>query len=453
MLDLFALSLEPFALKPKPGTTGTRDISFIAMPNLLSTKHGRRVLFTALYLSEGAPIGFIWWALPTKLRAAGIDLGTITSVTSLLVLPWVFKFLWAPLIDGIRTPRWTLRSWILSTQLLMGCSLIPMLFYELATNLSLLVPFLLLSAIAGATQDASIDALAISTVPARERGSVNGWMQFGMLLGRSALGGGALLLDQRVGMTAVVVILIGVIWSSSVLVLFATRVSTSPGQGGGIRMRMRALFPRLAMACRSRTTWYGLLFAGIAGAGFEGVGAVAGPFLIDRGLTQAEIGRFFAVPSVVAMAGGALLGGFLADRFGTRRAVAVFLSLMSVTIVALAAMTMRSANQAGLELLALMTLLYVCIGLFTASSYALFMEITDPALGATQFSAFMGATNGCESWSGFFVGKAAPSIGYSYAFLLLMVVSLMTLPLLRRMQSAESQHDRESIGLWPPDRI
>ena len=32
-------------------------------------------LFTLLYFSEGAPIGFIWWALPSMLRTRGLEIG------------------------------------------------------------------------------------------------------------------------------------------------------------------------------------------------------------------------------------------------------------------------------------------------------------------------------------------------------------------------------------------
>jgi predicted MFS family arabinose efflux permease len=412
------------------------------VPNPLSSPRGRRLLFTALYFSEGAPVGFIWWALPTTLAAAGTDIGTITALTSLLVLPWVFKFLWSPLIDGIRSPRWTLRSWILTAQVIMGCALVPLLFYDLAADLWKLVPFLLLSTIAAATQDASIDALAISTVPPSERGSVNGWMQMGMLVGRSAFGGGALLLDRQLGQAAVFLLLIGVIWSSSLLVLLSAEPAPRDQEPRNIRSHMRALLPRLASAFRTRTTWFGLLFAAIAGAGFEGVGAVAGPFLIDQGYSQKEIGTFFAFYSVVAMAGGAVIGGYLADRIGTRKAVAGFLLLFSATIFVLAALSANAALRTGPWLLPTMTFLYACIGMFTASSYALFMEITDPALGATQFSAFMGATNGCESWSGLAVGKTAPVLGYPVAFAALTCVSLAALPLLRAMVRCASPEHR-----------
>ena len=253
--------------------------------NVLSSRRGRALLFTSLYFSEGAPIGFLWWAIPTKLRAGGVDLGTLTTLTSILVLPWIFKFLWSPLIDGIQSSRWGLRSWIVSTQLVMGCALIPLLFQDLATGLSFLFPFLLLHAFAAATQDASIDALAIAYVPDAERGSINGWMQLGVLAGRSALGGGALLLEQWIGTAAVIALLVAVIWSSSVLVLLSRVPPRLSPEEGGIRGRMRALGPRIRASLRSRATWFGLLFALIGGTGYEAVGGTAGPFLIDRGFS------------------------------------------------------------------------------------------------------------------------------------------------------------------------
>ncbi len=399
--------------------------------NVLSSRRGRTVLFAALYFSEGAPIGFLWWAVPTKLRAAGLDLGTLTTLTSILVLPWIFKFLWSPLIDGIQTSRWTLRSWIISTQLVMGLALIPLFFLDLAANRAFLFPFLLLHAVAAATQDASIDALAIASVPGAERGSVNGWMQLGMLAGRSALGGGALLLEQWIGTTGVIALLVVIIWSSSGLVFFS-RVPPRPGaEKGGITGRMHALAPRIGAALRSRATWIGLLFALIAGAGFEAVGGTAGPFLIDRGFSSGEVGRFFAFHSVLAMMAGAVVGGYLADRLGKRVAVSVFLLLMAACIFVLAAIDAGMPRGAHDWLVALLTFLYLCIGLFTASSYALFMEITDPALGATQFSAFMGATNACESWSTFAVGRTIVAVGYPAAFSMMALLSLVGLSLVR----------------------
>jgi len=81
--------------------------------------------------------------------------------------------------------------------------------------------------------------------------------------------------------------------------------------------------------------------------------------------------------------------------------------------------------------LALLTGMYFFVGAFTASSYALFMDLTDPALGATQFSAYMAATNGCESWAAWTGGRVTARLGYAPAFLGLTLVSLASLWLLR----------------------
>ena len=77
--------------------------------------------------------------------------------------------------------------------------------------------------------------------------------------------------------------------------------------------------------------------------------------------------------------------------------------------------------------------MYFCIGLFTAASYALFMDLTDRRLGGTQFSAFMSATNGCEAWSAKAGGLVAARAGYEWAFAAMSVVSLASLGWLRRL--------------------
>ncbi len=78
-----------------------------------------------------------------------------------------------------------------------------------------------------------------------------------------------------------------------------------------------------------------------------------------------------------------------------------------------------------------LTGMYFFIGLFTASSYALFMDLTDARLGGTQFSAFMSATNGCESWSAWAGGRIVGPGHYAAAFLTMAAASLLGLPLLR----------------------
>jgi MFS transporter, PAT family, beta-lactamase induction signal transducer AmpG len=188
----------------------------------------------------------------------------------------------------------------------------------------------------------------------------------------------------------------------------------------------RRLPAELGAALRRRNTWLGLGIALTAGAAFEAVGAVAGPMLVDRGLDTGEVGTFLFLPAVIAMTAGSLAGGRATDRIGARRATAASVAIVAVLVLGLAA----ASRTSPAVLLVLFALVYVGIGLLTASSYALFMQLTHPSLAATEFSAFMGATNGCEAWAGYAVGRLQPRWGYGPAFAVMALASLLALPLL-----------------------
>ena len=402
--------------------------------NLLNQRKGRVALFTLLYLSEGGPIGFIWWALPTLLRTAGVEVPKITALTALLVLPWVFKFLWAPLVDALRTPRWGFRAWIITAQLAMGATLLPLIWLDPVDHFPWWGALLFSHAVCAATQDVAIDAMAINLVPESQRGFLNGCMQGGMLVGRSLFGGGALLVVSVWGKQWVIISLIACIWITLLFLLGVKETSDI----ASIKNRFADFRVYLLSALRRRPTWLGLAFALTAAAGFEATGQLAGPFLVDRGVPEKTIGVFFGVVVTATMTGG-LIGGRLSDRWGRIRSVAIFLVGFVVTIVGLAITDLTTANPATTVLLGWLASMYFCIGLFTAASYALFMDLTDARLGGTQFSAFMAATNGCESGSAWAAGRIVGVANYATAFLALSATSLLSLLLLRWLARENGQ--------------
>jgi len=415
--------------------------------HLLETKPGRAALFSALYFSEGAPIGYIWWALPAKLREAGVPIGQATALTALIAWPWTLKFLWAPLIDTLRSPRWGHREWIIAAQLGMGAALLPLLWLSPAESLRLAGVALLCHALLAATQDVSVDAFCIASVPAREHGSINGWMQFGMLLGRGVFGGLALWIEQRWGERCTIALLIACVWSSALLVWTLPRHgSEAPPSGRGAALDR--FLATLAKALSKRATWLALLFAATGGAAFEAVGGLAGAILIDHGVPKAGVGLFNAGPVVIAMAAGALAGGALSDRLGRKRSV-LAAGLAIVALVLALAAVLRAPEVDTFALRAILAGVYLSIGVFTATTYALFMDLTDPALGATQFSAFMGATNLCEVWSVYLVGRLLERIAttqpqappdYPRALAIMACLALAALLTLRWLRLPERPH-------------
>lgn len=408
-------------------------------PRFLDSTRGRYLLFAALYFSEGAPIGYIWWTLPTKLRASDIPLDRITTLTAFVAIPWALKFLWAPIVDALRGPRWGRRQWIIAAQIGMGLVLVPMFWRAPAESIGLATILFIIHAFFAATQDVAIDAYCIATVPEHERGAVNGWMQVGMLTSRAIFGGGILFFEQFWGAGLTLPLMLICIWSTTVLVFFAREPRLTLPRPGGIDKKKstapRQFLGSLQRAIQKQSTWLALLFAAIGGAAFEAFGAVLGPMLIDLNWTESDIGLLRAVPCVIAMALGALVGGFASDRVGRRASVAVTGALLAVC-VALVAAVLAAATLDHATLGAVIVATHVLIGAFTAATYALFMDLTDPALGATQFSAYMGATNLCEAGSAFAVGHLAVSRGYSISLISMVAVSLAALFLLQWLQPA-----------------
>ncbi|MFG0273707.1 MAG: MFS transporter [Phycisphaerales bacterium] len=407
----------------------------------LSGPLGRRVLFGALYFSEGAPIGYIWWAMPTKLRAAGMPVEQVGALTAMLTLPWALKFLWAPLVDGLRGPRWGLRSWVTLAQVLMGLTLLPLVAFPLEDLVAAAPALLFAHAVFAATQDVGIDALAVRTLTHDERGRVTGWMQAGMLTSRAIFGGAILYTERWLGEGGAAALLIGCIWFSMVM-LWCSPADVRPG-GVAARERFGVLGRAIVRALGRSSTWLGVGIALVAGAGFEAAGWGIGPMLIDRGVEEAQVGLFRAAPVVGCMVVGALAGGWLADRIGHRRLVVASVLAIAASIGLLGGVDSAGASARALMVVA--SVMYLFIGSLTASSYALFMDLSDPAIGGTQFSAFMSATNLCEVWAVAGAGLLVAGYGYGLAFLVPAGVSLLALPLVWMLPERASPETCESL--------
>jgi hypothetical protein len=70
-----------------------------------------------------------------------------------------------------------------------------------------------------------------------------------------------------------------------------------------------------------------------------------------------------------------------------------------------------------------LTVIAATIGCFTVSMYNWLMNQTEKSLAATQFTAFMAASNVCEAWSTALIGKLQITQGYPVAILTLVALS------------------------------
>lgn len=372
------------------------------------------LLFSLLYFSEGAPIGFLWWAMPTILRTRGVSVADISGLTAVLVLPWTFKFLVAPVVDILRNERWSHKHWVIVAQLGMGLALLPLVWLPLEKDFTLWTRLLILHAFFASVQDVSVDALAVNSTEQAERGRLNAWMQAGMLVGRGVFGGVSIWLAAQWGLGRVMAVLIAAIWCSMGFLMSYQPPPAAP-------IDRAQYFSRLKETFRSTTVWWAMGFTLTAEAAFKSVGGLAGPLLVDRGADDKQNALFFSVVIAVAMIVGSLLGGRMADRSERIPAVrrALFISLGTVFLCGL---LVRAG--APLEVLFVsLALVYAAGGLFVTTSYAMLMDFTAPSLAAFQFSLFMACVNGCESWSVALCGRLQKPLGYGGSFLALACVA------------------------------
>jgi PAT family beta-lactamase induction signal transducer AmpG len=152
-----------------------------------------------LGFSSGLPLALSNPTLQAWFTTAGLSLKDIGWIT-LTGTAYVFKFLWAPLLDRFRLP-WLgrRRGWIVLMQAVCGLALLGMSFATPEGGAVTLVFLAVLVAFSSATQDIAYDAHRTDLLRPEERGWGIGFMQGGYRVGMLVSGALALILAQHAG--------------------------------------------------------------------------------------------------------------------------------------------------------------------------------------------------------------------------------------------------------------
>ena len=153
---------------------------------------------------------------------------------------------------------------------------------------------------------------------------------------------------------------------------------------------------------------------------------------VDFGLSEGQISAVTGMNTILA-AVGCIVGGILGDKFGIKRVLfaAYIVTAIPTLILAL------NINAVGLENISYWTL----AGTITAHGFAygvvfgvfaaVMMGVTNPAVGATMFTAYMAMTNLTISYTNFWQGKVSETMDYSTTLFIdsaLILIPLMVIP-------------------------
>ena len=339
----------------------------------------RMTLIATLYVSQAIPVGFFVIALPAILRESGASLETV-SLFGALALAWVFKFLWAPLVDRFGSAtRGHFRSWLLPVQTLAVISVGAIAVTDPRESLVPLAVAGSVFMLLAATQDIATDGLAVRILPADERGVGNGVQVGGFYLGQILGGGLVLFLVGRIGWSVAIVGMALLMALPLVPVWrFGEPAPLARPRSSGYSFGALARFFRRPGALG----WVAVLVA--YRAGDAAAMRMLGPLLVDHGLTLGSIGLLTGVAASLGAMAGAILGGLLVNALGRRTSLVLFGVLHALALIGYllpATGHVQPVVLYGVVLAAAFT-----GGLATAAIYTSMMDRSDPATSATDFT-------------------------------------------------------------------
>ncbi|EDX83804.1 transporter, major facilitator family [Synechococcus sp. PCC 7335] len=390
---------------------------------------------SCLYTSQFLPAAFFFRALPIFLRQQGASLQVI-GLMGLLTLPWILKFLWAPLVDRYGSRRWGhYKSWIIGTQILLALTLVACASLDtLNNNEVLLFQGVFLVVTLAATQDIATDALAIGLLDPHERGWGNGIQSAGRAMG-GILGGGVLLLtlNQLGWQVSVWLLAGGVLLALLPLLSYREPTRARPlertagiarsGRFLSARKSVLDYFKTLLSFVRRPQSLLWLFFILLYATGSSMAATMFRPLLVDLGLSMADIGWMTGIVGSGAAIIGSLLAGVLIEPLGRRRALILFGLLQAIAVAALTLPAIGIRDP-----LVLYTVSTGEVFARSVASTALFTVMMDKSRPATAGSDYtlqssvyvLGHHVGVPAFSGFI----AAALGYVGVFLIGFVVCL-----------------------------
>jgi MFS transporter, PAT family, beta-lactamase induction signal transducer AmpG len=434
------------------------------IPNLLATRRGRLMAFFSLYVTEGIPLGFAATAVATQLRRQGVGPAEIGAFVASFYLPWAFKWAFGPFVDVFRSKRLGhRRAWILFTQVMMAATLLALIAVPLPQGLGIFTVILLVHNTFGAIQDVAIDSLAVNTLGEDERGLANGLMFAGASLGQAIGGSGVLFLISWFGFQSSFIFVAAAILA--VTLFIAVPMKEAPDEsvsvGGGWRQagqEMRTFAVQSFRAFVGTRSAFTAVFFSLLPAGAMSLGlALQSNLAVEVGMGDDAVGAlnlWTSIISGVAM----VIGGMLSDRLGRRRTLFVYLATMSLPVLYLMFVLQQHGYvmprpPGGPPLPELIRALWIASlayavfqGLMYGTRTAIIMDITNPKVAATQFTAYMAMMNLAIAISASWQGVAAEAWGYPMTLLADALLGLACLALLPMIRPERTFTDSKAEG-------
>jgi PAT family beta-lactamase induction signal transducer AmpG len=400
---------------------------------VVARPRGRIRLFAVLaglYVAQAIPSYLFAAAIPPIMREQGVSRTAIGAI-SILFLPLVLKFLWAPWVDRIRpVARAHRASWVLITQSGIILSILALLFVDVRDVKAVLVIGMVASLLLS-TQDIATDGYAAKSLPEEDRAVGNaiqgGSVAFGVVVG-GTLG---LVLYHHIGWTGMLVTIAAISTLPLIAALMMREGAEPSVDEAAPRPSIRAF---LARPEARQILWIALIYRASEGL----VKAMEGPYLVDAGVKLDQIGYLSGLSAATAGLAGSAVAAWIIRTRGLSFVLSLLggMRTLCFLLFALHAFGILAGKETLFAAAGFQTLIrYMEI----VALYSLFMAVSSPQQPGTDFTILACAQLVVYLAGSLLSGRIADGIGYGWLFALSTALSavavIATLRLLRQVPS------------------
>lgn len=374
----------------------------------------------SLYLAQSIPMSFFSTVIPVIMRMENYSLESIGYI-QLIKLPWIIKFLWAPLVDRTSHSSKQYRRWILTSELFYAAIIVSIGFFNLDTDFTTIIILMVIAFTASATQDIATDAFAILILKEKERSIGNSMQSAGSFIG-TLVGSGVLLVIYHYWGWMPLLHSLGVF----VLISLIPVMFFKNHRKRVIDKSRKNISPlEFVYFFRQRKIGGHLLLLFLFYAGIIGILTMIKPYLVDLGYDVKKIGF---ISGIFGTACGALMtipAGILIRKKGIIKTVWLF-PVLNI-IVAIYFFFLTYTNHQLYLIYIGVALLWSAYAMSSVFVYTLGMRVVRSGREGTDFTIQIVITHLSSLIIAVMSGKVADALNYRGLFAIEMGIGLLIL--------------------------
>lgn len=386
----------------------------------------RMLIMLLMGYSAGLPLLLTGGTLQAWMTDEKVDLTSI-GLVSLIGMPYVLKFLWAPFLDRFQIPFFgRRRGWMIVFQLLIAASIFGLSTSNPKEHLMVVIGWSFLIALFSASQDVVLDAYRREIMPEEELGLASSLYVNGYRLAMLVASSFALYLaDNVTSWPNTYKIMAGLMLPAVLFTFIAPKESIHIKIPSNMK---EAVIGPLKEFLTRQGAWIVLLFILLYKVGDSMAANMTTPFILQMGYSKTDLATVAKAVGIIATIAGGLIGGIFMLHMKMKWSLIIFGIFQAVSTLGFAILPTMPVQISSLAIV--IAIENLASGMGTAAYAAYMASITNKQFTATQYAlltALMGIPRVILASP---TGKMAELMGWEGFFIFCTVVALPGLLLL-----------------------